>query len=683
MSNISFLKRLLDFAETALPEMSQTELDALETGDVWFDRELASGRPNFSMLKSLTLNVLTDEERAFIDGPVRTLCTMTSEWDVMTHGKDLPPEVWQFMKREKFFGILVSKEHGGLGFSHAAFSIISKMLISRAFTIGSTVLISNSFGAVKLLSTYGTNEQRAYYLPRLVSGEEIWSFAMTNPYAGSDLMSMPDVGHVEYGMFRGERVLGIRVSWEKRYITLAPVATVLELAFQTMRDGKPLGITCALIPTDLPGIAIGDRHWPARQSFMNGPTSGTDVFIPMHMVIGGEAMLGKGWRMAMEQLHAARVFAIPPLATAGTQFVARNVGAYARLREQFRRPIGIFEGVQTRLARIAADAYILESARAVTMAAMDAGYTPAVISALLKYQSTERARSAINDGMDILGGRGIIDGPRNFLFNWYQTVPIVITVDGANILTRSFIVFGQGLMRCHPYLFSLYQHARKRDGRGLAKGLAQYAGHVCGMMLRTMRLTGAALFWKRNSFYAHVELASARFALLSDFVLLSCGKSLKRRERISGGMADVLSEMYLVSCVLASSDLKNKDVHALVSWIHARSMRTIALQIDDILNSMPGMVLPILARILVLPFGVRWSDPTTAQDKVVAGMLLIDGPMRDLITQGIFVSKDPHDITGCLEVGLTQVTLKESLPEHLLRRIIDVDAFDSKELSTL
>ncbi|MEK7063787.1 MAG: acyl-CoA dehydrogenase [Patescibacteria group bacterium] len=663
--------------------MSRTELEAVESGDVWFDRELFSGRPDFSVLDQLVLRDLTDEEQAFLRGPVERVCQMADEWTITTGNKDLPKEVWEYLKKEKFFGILVPKLYEGLGFSHNAFSIIVKKIMTRAFAAGSTMLIPNSLGAVGLIVEHGTPEQQAHYLPRLASGEEVPSFVMTGPFAGCDLERMPDTGQVEYGDYNGEKVLGIRLSWEKRYITLAPVATVLELAFQTMRDGENVGITCALVPTSHPGVVIGRRHWPARQNFMNGPTSGKDVFIPMSMVLGGEKMLGQGWRMTMEQLHAARAFSIPSLGTAAAQFVARNVGAYARLREQFKRPIGTFEGVQTKLASIAADAFMLECARKVSMAALDSGTVPAVISAILKYQSTERARTAVLDGMDILGGRGVFEGPRNFLFNIYQMIPIIITVEGANILTRSFITFGHGLMRCHRYLLDEFMGLSSNDHKRFGRAFIAHVRHVVVSLIRVLLLNVAALFWGRMAYRSHIRLTSARFALLTEVLLAVYGGTIKRRERISGAMADILSEMYLMSCVLRSADPGDPDVQTLVQWIHMRGRVVIQQRFTDVLQNLPSALLSVAVRLILFPFGRCAQQPNSEMDKRVARLIMNAGPIRDLITDGIYVSTDPGDKTGCLEAGLQYILRNEPLPTELLRRIIDVDDFDKQELAEL
>lgn len=676
-------KPLFGYFRTLVPEMSDTELAVIETGDVWFDRELFSGAPNFLMLKKLPISPLTDDEQQFIDGPVEELCRTVDEWHITVTTKDLPKSVWEFLREKKFFAILIPKEYGGLGFSKNAFSVIIKKLISRVSTVASTVLIPNSLGPQGLLIKYGTPEQKEYYLSRLASGDEIPAFAMTSPFAGCDVASIPDIGHVEYGMYKGKKVLGIRVTWEKRYITLAPIATILGLAFRTFRDGKEIGISCALVPTDHPGVNIGRRHWPARQNFMNGPTWGTDVFIPMEMIIGGEAMIGKGWPMFIQQLYTGRALSIPALATAATQYTARYVGAYARLREQFRRPIGHFEGVQSKLAEIAAESYTLECARKVTLGLMDSGTTPAVISALLKYQSTERCRTAVNDGMDILAGRGVMEGPRNFLFDIYQMLPIIITVEGANILTRSFITFGHGIMRCHKFLLTEYRAIARNDIQAFDSAFAGHVLHILSLFIRAPLRALLAPFLSKSAYEHQISLASARFALLTEVVLLFYGGGLKKRERVSGNMADVLSEMYLTSTVLNFYNKDEKDNALLTSWIAKRSLYNIEHCMTDVLANLPNQWAAYFVKSLLFPFGLRARLPTMAEDKELARMLQSDNKTRDMITEGIFVTEAVEDKTGCLESGLKIVTSGGTLTAEHLRAVIDVDHFHKKEFAEL
>ena len=544
-----------------LPSVSATEREALEAGGVWWDAELFSGHPNWQRFLEFPKARLTEAEQVFLDGPAEELCRMLDDWRITFDLKDLPPNVWAFIRRNRFFGMIIPTEYGGLGFSAEAHSHVVAKVASRSGSAAVTVMVPNSLGPAELLLHYGTDAQKSHYLPRLADGREIPCFALTNPYAGSDASSIPDKAVVCQGEYQGQQVLGMRVTWEKRYITLAPVATVLGLAFQLydperLLGGEDyLGITLALIPTGHPGVRIGRRHFPLKQAFQNGPTSGTDVFIPMDMVIGGRAQIGQGWRMLMERLAVGRSISLPALAAAAIKFCARNAGAYARVRKQFKLPIGRFEGIEEVLARIAGDAYAVEAARRLTTAALDQGFEPAVISALLKYQTTERQRQAINDAMDIHGGRAICEGPSNYLANAYQGVPVSITVEGANILTRSLIVFGQGAIRCHPWVLKELEAAQDPDpGRSLEAFDTAICGHV-GHLLNNLaqaafhHLTlGRFMAVPRTGpvarYYAGISCASLAFALMADGALLVLGGQLKRRERLSGRFADVLSEMY-------------------------------------------------------------------------------------------------------------------------------------------
>ncbi|MDH5377752.1 MAG: acyl-CoA dehydrogenase, partial [Gammaproteobacteria bacterium] len=453
-----------------LPAMSQTERDALEAGTVWWDGDLFSGNPDWNKMLRIQPAKLSKEEQDFIDGPVEELCAMVNDFEINQELNDLPPEVWTYLKKNKFLGMIVPKEYGGLGFSAYANSCVVMKIASRSIATAVSVMVPNSLGPAELLHRYGTKEQKDYYMPKLAIGEEVPCFALTSPEAGSDASSIPDFGIVCKQDFEGKKdVLGFRVTWDKRYITLGPVATVLGLAFQA-RDpdhllGKKedLGITCALIPTTHKGVVIGRRHYPLNVGFQNGPNSGKDVFIPMDWVIGGQDRVGQGWRMLMECLAAGRSISLPALGVGGCKFASRAVGAYARVRKQFRTPIGYFEGVEEPLARIGAYAYMTDAARSMTAGALDQGESPSVISAILKYNLTERMRQAINDAMDIQGGAGICLGDHNVFGKIYQAIPISITVEGANILTRSLIIYGQGAIRCHPYVLKEMQAAMEKD----------------------------------------------------------------------------------------------------------------------------------------------------------------------------------------------------------------------------
>ncbi|MGZ8417747.1 MAG: acyl-CoA dehydrogenase, partial [Methyloceanibacter sp.] len=453
----------------AMPTISQTEREALEAGTVGWDAELFSGTPDWTKLCRVPPITLTAEERAFLDGPTDELCRKLNDWRIRHDLHDIPDDIWRFVCDHGFLGMLISKQHGGLGFSAQAQSLVLGKISSRSPDGVTIVMVPNSLGPGELIEKYGTDAQKEHFLPRLVRGDEIPCFALTGPFSGSDAASMRDVGVVTRGQHDGKDTLGIRLTWDKRYITLAPKATLHGLAFRLLDPdnhlgrGEDVGITLALIPTDHPGVEIGRRHLPAGAAFPNGPTSGRDVFVPLDWIIGGEERAGQGWRMLMSCLAAGRSISLPATSAAAAKTMLRTSTAYARIRKQFNLPIGFMEGVEEPLARLVEHAYALEAARAVTASMVSAGEKPAVISALLKYVSTERMRQSVNDALDIHGGKGICDGPSNYIQGAYQMVPVCITVEGANILTRTLITFAQGALRSHPYLFTEIEALQDKD----------------------------------------------------------------------------------------------------------------------------------------------------------------------------------------------------------------------------
>ena len=489
---------LLKLFRKIKPRLSATEQAALEAGDVWWDGDLFSGRPDWDKLLAVPPATLSAEEQAFMDGPVNGLCALLDDWEITQQRQDLPPAAWKMIKEQGFFALIIPKKYGGLEFSAMANSALITKLASRSLTAAVTVMVPNSLGPAELLMHYGTEEQRDYYLPRLARGEEVPCFALTGPNAGSDAASIPDTGVVCSGEWQGEQVTGIRLNWEKRYITLGPVATLLGLAFRLydperlLGGQEDIGITCALVPTDLPGIEIGQRHNPLNVPFMNGPNWGHDVFIPLEMIIGGRSGAGKGWQMLMQCLSAGRGISLPALSVGAAKLVARDTGAYAAVRRQFGLPIGRFEGIEEVLTRIAGETWLMSAARDLTCAALDQGTKPAVISGIVKQNLTERMRAVVNDGMDIEGGKGICLGPNNHLASAYQAIPIGITVEGANILTRSMIIFGQGAIRCHPWILQELRAADNPDPReALNKFDEAFFGHI-GLSLRN---GASALFY--------------------------------------------------------------------------------------------------------------------------------------------------------------------------------------------
>jgi len=654
----------------ALPLMSQTEREALEAGKPWWDAELFTGKPDWRKLNNLPAACLSEQEQAYIDGPVEILCSMLNDWDITHNRRDLPPEVWTYIKQHKFCGIIIPKHYGGLEFSEFAHSQVVMKIASRSTTAAVTVMVPNSLGPAKLLLAYGTEQQKDHYLPRLAEGLEIPAFALTGPHAGSDAGAMPDTGVVCYGTFAGKELLGIRLNWEKRYITLGPVATVLGLAFKLydpehlLGEQEDIGITLALIPTNTPGIAIGKRHFPLDSGFQNGPNWGKDVFIPIDWIIGGAAQVGKGWTMLMQSLATGRAISLPALSVGAAKFVCRNSGAYARIRTQFNLPIGAFEGIEEVLARMAGTTYLMDAARQVTCAALDDGEKPAVISAILKYQLTEGMRRIVNDGMDIQAGSGICLGPSNYIGRLYQVIPVGITVEGANILTRTMMIFGQGAIRCHPFIQSEMAALNEADLAQFDAILWRHIRFFLNNLLRGLwfGFGGAALAQTPGDkhtrrYYRQLTRLSTGFALVADFALLTLGGNLKRKERISGRFADVLSYLYLCSCALKHFENQGAQVDdlPLLHWACQHSLHRAQQSLLAVLWLLPSRIPAVLLRAVLFPLGKPYAPP---QDRLVgqlAHLLLTDNPARDRLTAGIYINNDPNDSTGRIETAFNAV----------------------------
>lgn len=677
-------RRLLAVFRRLLPPMSQTEREALASGTVWWEAELFGGAPRWRKLVAVPAPSLSPEEQAFLDGPVEELCRMLDDWDITHRRKDLPPEVWQFIKEQGFWGMIIPKRYGGLEFSAQAHSEVVMKVASRSIVAGVTVMVPNSLGPAELLLHYGTEEQKNYYLPRLARGEEVPCFALTSPEAGSDASSMPDRGVVCRGRHDGRDTLGIRLNWEKRYITLGPVATVLGLAFRLfdpdhlLGEQEDLGITLALIPTHTPGVEIGERHNPLDIPFQNGPTRGRDVFIPLDWVIGGREGVGHGWRMLMERLAVGRGISLPALSTATGKFASRATGAYARIRKQFKLPIGKFEAVEEALARIAGYTYLMDAARTLSARAVDLGEKPAVVSAIVKYQLTEHMRRVVNDAMDIQGGSGICLGPRNFMGRVYQALPISITVEGANLLTRALIIYGQGAVRCHPYVLQEMQACADPDpARALRQFDRALFGHI-GFVLRNaaralaLGLTDGRLarvpFPPPARRYAQkLARLSAAFAFASDMAMLVLGGALKRREKISGRFADVLSFMYLASAVIKRFEDQGRpqeDV-PLLRWACEYALHQAEHALIVLLKNFPQRLVGRLVRALVFPVGRRDYPSADRLDREVAALLLAPSAARDRLTAGIFVPKTTADALGRIEDALPKVIAAEAAEKKL------------------
>ncbi len=679
--------RLYGLFRKVLPTVSETEREALEAGTVWWDAEIFSGRPRWRKLLKVPAPSLTEKERAYLDGPVEELCRLTDDWEICETHRRLPDKVWDFIREHRMFGMIIPEEYGGLEFSAQANSAVVMKLASRNLTAAITVMVPNSLGPGELLLHYGTEEQKRHYLPRLAQGKEIPCFALTSPTAGSDAASMNDVGIVCKGEHNGKKVLGLRLTWNKRYITLAPVATLLGLAFKVkdpdglLGDNEDPGITCALIPTDTPGVEIGTRHMPVGAVFMNGPTRGKDVFIPLDWVIGGPERIGQGWRMLMQSLAAGRSISLPALGTSGGKMAALMSGEYARIRKQFNIPIGKFEGIEEPLARIGGRTYRMDSARMLTLVALDQGERPGVLSAILKYQLTEGNRQCINDAMDIHGGKGIITGPRNYLARGYQAVPIAITVEGANILTRSLIIFGQGAIRAHPWLLKEMEAARdpRPEARKLFdRAIFSHVGHVISNMARALLLgltgslaTRSPVNGPTARYFRQVKRMCAAFSFTSDLVLLALGGSFKFKEKLSGRLADALIHLYMCSAVLKrfEDDGRPEEDLPFLVWAMDDSLYIIQQSLRGVLDNFPIPGIGRLVKWITFPFGAPYSPPSDRTGKKVAELLLTENASRDRLVAGVYIS-DQDDASGRVHTAF-HLALTSTNAENAIRNALN------------
>jgi acyl-CoA dehydrogenase len=667
-----------------LPPMSQTEREALEAGTVWWDGDLFSGAPRFEKLLAAAPPRLSPEERAFLDGPCEELCRLIDDFDVTHRRGDLSPEVWEFLKTRGFFAMIIQRRYGGLEFSAYAHSCVLTKLASRSATLAATVAVPNSLGPAELLQHYGTEEQKDHYLPRLARGEEIPCFALTGPRAGSDAASLPDTGVVCRGIWQGRDTLGIRLDFSKRYITLAPIATVIGLAFRLydpdhlLGPTPDVGISCALIPRATPGVTIGRRHFPLNVPFQNGPIAGKDVFVPLDCLIGGVKMAGQGWRMLVEQLSVGRCISLPSNTTGASKAAVFASGAYARVRRQFNTPVGRFEGVEAVIARMAAITYTMNAARSVTAGAIDGGERPSVPSAMLKYHVTEMGRKVANDAMDVHGGKGICLGPRNYLARSYQAVPVAITVEGANILTRTLIIFGQGAVRCHPYVLREMNAARDPNRRrGVEEFDRALFGHIgftisnavrsLVMALTQARFTHVPVEGPIGRYYQHIARFSASFALTVDVAMLTLGGYLKRKENLSARLGDVLSSMYLASMVLKHYENQGRPAsdQPLVEWACRHLLYEAQEQLHGFLRNFPNRALAGLLRLLVFPRGLTYFAPGDRLGRAVASLLLAPGATRDRLCEHVYRRVEPGNALGLLDEVLVLAQAVEPLEKKL------------------
>lgn len=673
----------------SLPKVSDTETQALEAGTIGFDAEFFSGRPDWAKLRAVPPVTLTEEERAFLNGPTDELCRMIDDWQVRHTEREIPEPIWDFAKKHGFLGMLISKEHGGLGFSAQAQSLILGKIASRSPDVCTIVMVPNSLGPGELIEKYGTDEQKHHYLPRLAKGLEVPCFSLTGPTSGSDAATMRDIGSVTMGMHEGREVLGIRLSWDKRYITLGPKATLVGLAFRLfdpqnlLGKGEDIGITVALIPASHPGVNIGRRHLPSGAAFPNGPNWGNDVFIPMEFVIGGEKMVGQGWRMLMECLAAGRAISLPSSGAAGAKAMLRFTTAYGRIRKQFGLPVARMEGLEEPLARMIETAYVNEAGRAVTASMVSRGEKPSVISAIMKYQSTERLRRSVNDAMDLHGGRAICDGPTNYLQSAYLMIPVGITVEGANILTRSLITFAQGALRSHPFLYREIQACQDTDTRrGLAAFETAFFSHIAlsvsnGVGAFFHNVTGG-LFGKVPSqaggtaeWYRQLWRASRSFAFVADLTVALLGGGLKTKQKLTGRMADALSELYLLSCALKryEDDGKPANDRHIVALVAQNGLYRFQEAMRGTIDNFPVAPVRWLMRLVVFPLGLPYRPASDRLASTCVRLAIEPGEVRDRLTRYIFVSKDPKDPTGLLEVALEKVVAAEEAEKKLERAI--------------
>jgi acyl-CoA dehydrogenase len=677
-------KPLLKVYRQMLPAMSDTEREALEAGNVWWDGELFSGMPEWDKLMSCPAPGLTEEEQAFVDGPCEELCRMIDDWEINHKIGDMPREVWDYIIEKKFFAMIIPKKYGGLEFSAYANSVVTQKLASRSAVASSTVGVPNSLGPAELLLHYGTEEQKDRYLPGLAAGTEIPCFALTSPQAGSDAASLIDSGVVCKGKWQGKTVTGIRLNWDKRYITLAPIATVLGLAFKLydpdhlIGDQDEYGITAALIPTDTEGVEIGRRHNPLSVAFMNGPTRGKDVFVPLDCIIGGPEMAGKGWKMLVELLSVGRAITLPSTASGGGQAASYSTGAYATIRKQFNTSIANFEGVGDALTRIAGHTYIMNAAVSVTSGAIDQGEKPAVPSAILKYHCTELSRKCANDAMDVHGGKGVMMGPNNYLGRGYMATPIAITVEGANILTRSLIIYGQGAIRCHPFVLRELQAASDEDhDRGLIEFDEALFGHIGYAISNLARSFVLALTHAKFSrvplntptrrYYQNINRYSAAFALASDFAMLTLGGDLKKRELLSARLGDILSSMYLASCVLKHFENQGRRATdlPLVEW----SIRTLMYQAQEALHAFllnfPNRPISWFLRFFIFPRGRTYKIPSDDIGRRVVELVTTPGEARERLSQYAYTTLEPGNPLGLLQEALELSREHEPLEKRL------------------
>jgi len=689
--------RIFTMAKPLMPQVSATEQEALDAGTTWWDKDLWSGSPDWKNMLDMPEIKLTKEEKNFLNGPVDELCKLLDDWDITHNRLDLPQHVWDFIKENGFFGIIIPKIYGGLGFSATAHSAIIAKIAGRSITAAVTVMVPNSLGPAELLQHYGTPSQKQKYLPRLATGEEVPCFGLTNPDAGSDASAIPDEGVICRGTFEGQDIIGIRINWSKRYITMGPVATIIGVAFKLRDPDKLLndplkeGITFALIPRELEGVSIGNRHFPLNCPFQVGPNRGKDVFIPMSMVIGEENGLGKGWSMLMEALAAGRGISLPALSSGGAQVIARAIGAYAAIRKQFNLSIGRFEGIQEALTRIAGYTYMMNAARRITLTGIDSGQKPAVLTGIVKYQLTEMMRLVINDGMDIQAGAGICLGPRNLLGRIYQAAPIGVTVEGANILTRSFIVFNQSLLRCHPFYYQEISAIKQNSLVGFDKAFWRHVSFIINNLSRSL-FAGLGLTFAFTSsghratrkYQKQLTRFSNSFAFVADTTAILLGTALKRKERITGRLADCLSHLFLAASVIKQfhNDGCPKEDLVLVNWCCQHSLHVIELRLKEVIDNLPNRAAAKVMSAIVFPFGKCHPPPPDWLAGKVAKTILTPNLSRSRLTRDVFIPKSSSEPLARLEQFLEHLDEIEDIEKQIRTAVKAGIAKQSDDIET-
>jgi acyl-CoA dehydrogenase len=669
-----------------LPEISETEQVALDAGTVGWEGELFAGNPDWKILKKQPYLELTLEERQFLDGPTEELCKMLDPWEITHVDADLNPETWDFIKKNRFFGMIIPKEYGGLGFSALANRAVLTKIATICPLTSSTIGVPNSLGPAELLLNYGTDEQKNHYLPRLARGEEVPCFALTGPTAGSDATSIPDFGIVCKQKYKGKETLGVRMTFDKRYITLAPISTLIGIAFNMhdpdglLGDKKELGITLALVPRDTRGLEAGTRHMPLNLPFQNGPVRGKDVFVPIDAIIGGADMAGQGWRMLIECLSVGRAITLPSTSTGGNKMCAFATGAYSRIRKQFNLPIGRFEGIEAALARIASNAYATSALSRMTATVVDLGEKPAVPSAIAKYHTTEMARESLRDAMDVHGGKGIVLGPRNYLGRGWQSIPVSITVEGANILTRNLMIFGQGAIRCHPYVLNEMLAAKIENKseriRKFDQLLFAHIGYSIRNAVRSLvlglsfgKFASVPHDRKTAKYYKKVSRYSAALAFVSDVSMLVLGGKLKQKEHLSARLGDVLSYLYIISSMLKRYEAQGRPAadQAILAWAFHSYIHKTQIALQKVVDNFPARWMRPLIGFVVFPFGRREKAPGDRLTHRVAQLLLAPSDTRDRLCNGIFCSADSHDPVSTMEQALPKVIHAEPLERKLLK----------------